>query len=286
MMSTDIPLPPMPPMPVCLLPPAKPGVPACAAPWNHVQFEPVVERETTAKHCFSVCLYHEPLYAKRYPQRDFAGRYLAAMPAVKVALEQHGWHLKIFADEPMVSTALALDCGDVYVVRGRPAFPFAQHLYRYYAALLPEHPTIKAYHFRGLDNVGLNEAELRVADLLIREGLDVEHRPYMRMHFEGAGKHRYFPVRGSCAVANEGIKSLAWWLRTQPLKCPTDPWPALFHCDEAWLKRWFEACRQHLRLLTVTDHGLESRRGVPWEFHTLLQQLVEHQQSYLMTSLC
>jgi len=116
---------------------------------------------------------------------------------------------------------------------------------------------------RGLDNLLLSDDELRIADLLVSQKLDLEHRPYLRRK----GGH-YTPVRGSFSVANDGIASLAWWLRTQPHTLPCEPWPAQWHSDELYLERWFHAARQQLRLLTVLD------REVPLQFYADLQTQV------------
>jgi hypothetical protein len=218
-------------------------------------FAPVVVRETTAEHCFSVCLYREPEFARRFPNRDFATRYLSAMPRIKSFLASHNFHLNIFADLDMLETAVSFDCGSVYVVPGPSAFPFSQHIYRYYSALLPEHPTIKAFHFRGLDNVLVEADELALLRHFVSIGGEILHAPYMR-----AAGSIYTPVRGTCSTARNGTRSLAAHLRQTPHVAEDDV-KGTWHSDEAYLAKWFSKARQSHFLYTIID------REMPIEFH-------------------
>lgn len=239
------------------------------APWEPPSFEPIQDLATEAEHCFSVCLYREPEFAWRFPTRSFNGRYLDHAERVKELFERNGWHLRIFADEAMLETALGLRMGSVYRVRSAPAFPFGQHLWRYFSVLIP-HTTIRAHHFRGMDNLLVSENDLRLMMRLLDGGFDLLHAPYIRA--KGGGI--YTPVRGSCSVAGAGIESLAVHLRTMPHEYPGD-WPEHWHSDELWLGRWFERERRRLRLLTMIDREMHQdwldsladqiRTGPPFE---------------------
>lgn len=226
-------------------------------------FVPAIERATTARHGFSVCLYQEPEFAERFPGRDFAARYLARMPRVAELFARQDFALAIFADTAMLDTALGFGFGSVYHVATPPAFAFAQHLYRYYAALLPVHPTVRAWHFRGLDNLLVKPDEIQLFEHFLASGCDILHAPYLRNRGSV-----YTPVRGSCSVANAGITSLACRLQHTPPLDLGEEWPARWHNDELWLSDWFNEVRSTSRLYTVVD------RVLPPEFHAQVAEQV------------
>lgn len=240
-----------------------PAPPATISPVSPPRCEAVVIRPTTATHCFSACLYHEPEFKKRFPGRNYANRYLHSMQEVIPHFRARNFALNIFADEAMLETALSFGFGSVYCVRDKPPFPFAQHVYRYYSALLPEHPTIRAYHFRGMDNLVPSDPFMAVLERFVGAGGEILHAPYLR-----ARGLMYMPIRGSCSVANGGISNLARFLRTTPLEPPTQPWPEGWHCDEHYLARWFKQERLRTRIHTIVD------RPLPFEFHAFLHDQI------------
>ncbi len=212
----------------------------------------MVERRkipSSATHCFSACLYHEPMFAKVFPKRPFKARYLDSMAEIGDLFERRHYRLKIFCDPAMTETAMGFDFADVYEVQSPPAFPFAQHLYRYYAALIPDLGSIRALHFRGLDNLLVSQAEADLLDRFIDTESDIWHCPYQPRALP------YLPVRGSCSVANAGITSLAHHLITRPPVPASSP-PGQWHNDEVWLARWFESVRLRSRLFTIIDRDL------------------------------
>lgn len=215
-----------------------------------VPFVRIIERPTSATHCFSVCLYHEPTYAARFPGRDFKVRYLDTMPAVKEIFARQNFALRIFCDRAMRETSLSFGIGSVYEVTEPPAFAFAQHLWRYCSVLLPPHRTIRAHHFRGLDNLAVTDTEIRLLDQFLSSGSDILHMPYLRIRGRA-----YTPVRGSCSVAHQGIRSLAHQLHTVP-NASAGEWPADWHNDEIWLSAWFDAVKHTSKLFTVVDRAL------------------------------
>lgn len=236
------------------LPPApwRGGSKGCAPRFELVHSMPV----NGAVHCISVCLFSDPEWQKRFPHRKFDERFLAKAKAARERLQALNYAVVIFTDKAMESTAINLGIGSVYRVTTPPAFPFAQHQWRYLAALLPVHETIRAYHFRGMDNLEPSETDVQMFDLLISQQLDVLHEPYLRHR----GRH-YTPVRGSMSVAREGIASLAWWLQHQRHKAPAGDWVDAWHSDESYLEAWFTASIKHLRPLTVID------RELPMDFY-------------------
>lgn len=217
-------------------------------------FIPAVVRESYGPHCFSACLYDQPHPKRRHV--NFAERYLDSMPAVRDRLEETGYGLNIFCDAAMLQTALSFECGSVYLVTEPPKFEFQQHVWRYYSALLPNHPTIQAYHFRGMDNLLASNDELEMFDQFLAGGYEIKHAPYTRK----AGGDIYTPIRGSCSVAGRGIQSLGWWLSTQEHFAPED-WPSTWHNDEDHLARWFNAVKHHHSLFTILD------RDMPMHFY-------------------
>ena len=205
-------------------------------------FRPIVERDFGAKKAVSACLFHEPEYAKLFPDRDFEGRYLSSAPAIRRRLDALGYAPVLFCDEASVERAVALNLGSVYLVEDTPLFPFSQHLYRYYAAFLSRFEVI---HFRGLDNMDLADYDAAMMARFDGSGCDLYHAPYS-IH------GMYFPIRGSCGVRAAGIDSLAAAMCHEPFEpvgSPRDRW----HCDEANLARWFAKERRKLRLFTVVD---------------------------------
>lgn len=218
-------------------------------------FAPAIVRPTDAEHCFSVCLYREPEFPKRFPNRDFADRYLASIPSIREFIARHNFALNIFVDPAMLETALSFNCGSVYVVTEPSAFPFSQHVYRYYSALLPAHPTIKAIHFRGLDNVLVTDEELALLRHFVTSGAEIMHAPYLR-----AAGSIYTPMRGTCSIAGDAIRSLGEFLRSTPQEKPEDH-KGVWHNDEIYLGRWFDRVKENLFLYTIID------REMPIEFH-------------------
>lgn len=236
----------------------------------------VIERETTAQHCYVACLYREPEFARLFPQRSFERRYLAQREAIAEHLQRTGFHLHIWCDEAMLDSALSLGVGNVFRVTTPPAFPFQQHQWRYWSVMLPPHPTIRAYHFRGMDNIaGTGDQALPVALLkrFLRTRMDLLHAPYQ------PGRH-WLPVRGSCSVAGRGIRSLRAWLLTHAEQKRPRRDNELWHNDELMLSRWFAARSKLLRLHTLVDRQLPAAplqrmlaRQIRAQKHFILQRI-------------
>lgn len=226
-------------------------------------FTPIIERPTKARHCFSVCLYSEPLFTVQFPQRNFNKRYLENIPAVTERLAATNYALNIFCDAASLQTALNLNVGSVYLVTKAKEFAFQQHIWRYFSTLLPKHETIQCYHFRGMDNLLASEDELTLFERFRLSGCDIKHAPYHR-----ASGNIYVPVRGSCSVAHEGIKSLGWWLQNHKQRHPTN-WPETWHSDEDHLTGWFSEAKLSHRLFTIID------RELPMAFYRSLSEQIE-----------
>jgi len=211
---------------------------------------------TTADHAFCCCLFHEPQYAQTELRRyDFAARYLRAGP-IGSFLQHWGAALILFVDQTMLDTALALELGSVYLVTQPPAFPWAQHLWRYYAALLPPSQRPPCLHFRGLDNV--DRDDMPRLHQWAAEGWDVLRAPYRR-------GRTYYPVRGSVSLAGQGISSMAHALTTQAPE-PRSTWPDAFHPDERFLCQWWRAHMREMHSYTLIDRpGLLRRAAVELE---------------------
>jgi hypothetical protein len=241
--------------------------PAAVQPWAAFEYRrpsfisSLKIEATEATHCFSVCLYHEPEFAVRFRARDFKARYLSCMEDLSRWLRDTGYALNIFTDAEMAETALKFGCGSVYLVSAPPQFPFAQHLWRYYSALLPDHDTIKAYHFRGLDNVMISEPERKIIARMVEDDAGLMHAPYLRKNGEV-----YTPVRGSFSVAHEGIRALRWYLSTTPQPMPSEEWPEAWHSDENYLTGFYQAAARVLNTYTIVD------RKLPMEFYADFHQ--------------
>ena len=231
---------------------------------SRLPFSPAIVRQTYAEHCFSVCLYREQEFSTRFPNRDFKKRYLDTIPAIKDFTARHNFALNIFVDPAMLETAISFDVGSVYVVTEPRLFPFSQHIYRYYSALLPAHPTIRAYHFRGLDNVVIGDQELSLLRHFVSTGAELMHAPYLR-----AAGSLYTPVRGTCSIAGSAIESLAGFLATTPNPMPEDS-KGIWHNDEIYLGRWFERVKDTLFLYTIID------REMPVEYHMHFANQIRH----------
>lgn len=222
---------------------------------------------TTARHCFSVCLYHEPEFARFFPLRHFEQRYLAQIGEIEEAFARRNYHLKIFCDSAMLETALRFEFANIYLVKTPPAFPFCQHVWRYWSVILPSAQRHECHHFRGLDNLVVSDAEADLLDEFATSASDLWHAPYQPTRLR-----RYMPIRGSCGVAREGIASLSRHLREHPHTEQLGHWDK-WHNDEHWLADWFGACRLDMRLFTVLD------RRQPAEFGELLNEQIEHGQA-------
>lgn len=240
-------------------------------PWEHGALGPMVPnlvpvrvRDHSAKHCFSVCLYREPTYEERFPERSWSERYLERCAASIEALERHRHHLNIICDAASLSDALSLGVGSVFLCDDEPTAPFAKHLFRYHSVFLPPHPTIEYYHFRGMDNILKSEDEPALIGDFAQSGCDVLRSPYFPM--SGPDK-RYIRVRGSCSVNLRGAKAMAHFLSSTPLVVPTGN--AAFHCDEFHLDKWFGRYWYHLKPYTMID------RKMGPEFYLEMQEMVE-----------
>lgn len=205
------------------------------------------QRRGSGPHGWSTCLYHEPSFAERFPHRDFRQRYLAQRDVIAQFIGAHNGTFVIFTDEAMLDTAMDLQLGSVALVHEPAVCPWAQHLWRYYAVLAAqEFPAVKAWHFRGLDNV--HRDDVAMLDRFLTAGFDLLRASYRR-----GTPSLYTPVRGSCSVAAQGIPALAWGLRH---RAPQGVVGAdAFHCDERWLARWFEACQRWLNTFSFIDRS-------------------------------
>lgn len=221
-----------------------------------------------ARHVFSVCLYHEPEFRLRFPARNFSARYLERMPEVRELFARHGFALRIFCDQAMLEAAQGIGFGEVYLVTDPPAFPFAQHLWRYYSVLLPG-AEAHCHHFRGCDNLAVTPEEIALLEEFAVTKGEILHAPYLR-----ARGQIYTPVRGSCSVAGLGARLLARQL-SEPLAVSGDPW----HCDEIWLAEWFAAVRLRCRLHTLID------REQPPEFYDQLREQIARAPGFRLTRL-
>lgn len=224
------------------------------------------------RHVFSVCLYHEPEFSIRFPARDFSARYLERMPEVRELFARHGFALRIFCDQVMLETAQGIGFGEVFLVTDPPAFPFAQHLWRYYSVLLPGAET-HCHHFRGCDNLAVTPEEIGLLNEFAATGGEILHAPYLR-----ARGQVYTPVRGSCSVAGLGARTLARHLCDRR-PASSGPWPSDWHCDEIWLAEWFADVRLRCRLHTLID------REQPPEFYDQLRSQIAHAPGFRLTRL-
>jgi hypothetical protein len=227
-------------------------------PWEHGALGPMVPslipiriQEHTAKHCFSACLYHEPTFQERFPQRDYKERYLERCADSCEAILREGHHLNIICDQASLQDALSIPVGSVFLCTQEPKGAFAKHLFRYYSPLLPAHPTIQYWHFRGMDNILKSEDEPKLIADFAASGCDVLRSPYFPIR--APNKH-YIRVRGSCSVNLRGAASLAHFLTSVPLSIQTGS--KAFHCDEFHLDKWFQRDWRHLRAFTLVDRAM------------------------------
>lgn len=219
----------------------------------------------------SICLYHQPDKRKLSSMGDgFRRRYLRDLDAVIEFLAHHQIGLVIFCDEAMQETALQFQSAAVYRITTPPSFPFSQHLWRYYAALLPDQPL--AWHYRGADNIITPENELPLFTTFLAHERDVIRAPYIRSSSE-----RYMPIRGSCSTAREGTKALAWWLSTAPTFTEPDNWPDIWHNDEIQLGQWIDQCGPYLNQMILLD-----REMPPAFYATELQSILTHQPATIV----
>lgn len=239
-------------------------------PWEHGALGPRVPIITpvrvidhTSEHCFSACLFHEPTFAERFPERSFQERYLERCHASGEALAREGHHLNIICDHASLDDALSLNLGSVFVCHDEPKIPFAKHLFRYYSTLLPRHPTVKWWHFRGMDNILKSDHEPALLADFAASGCDLLRSPYSPM--SGQNK-RYVSVRGSCSVNLRGAASLAHFLTSVPLESKLGP--LAFHCDELHLNKWFQRDWRQLKLYTLIDRRMRD------EFYEELRGMV------------
>lgn len=242
--------------------------PGDLGPWQSPSMARVSRRFTTARqiagefaHVFSVCLYEEPCYQSRFPNRDYRARYIQRIPQIRRHLTDLGWGLHIWTSPDLVSRVMSLPINaSVHIVHDLPSFPFAQHLWRYYAALLsPQSRGSQVVHFRGLDNLLVDAREVAMLRRFAEDGGDVLHAPFVRSY-----NGRYMQIRGSCSVAGNGLDALGWFLRghDQPLHTDPDDWRS----DEIYLDRWFQSSQQWLRTWTVID------RAMPPAFYSWLRK--------------
>jgi len=222
---------------------ALPPAPPPPLPWQPPTFELIRKVDHThTQHAFCACLFREPEYAARLGQYDYEARYQRAGP-IGHKLTQWGAHCILFADEASLPAALAMQLGDVYLVTQPRIFPWAQHLWRYYACLLAENQRPACLHFRGMDNI--EQEDMQRLHAWAAEGWDVLRAPYHR-------GRRYYPVRGSVSLAGAGILSMANMLQiTPPVQAAS--WPDAFHPDERLLSAWWRAHHRCLHTLTLID---------------------------------
>lgn len=198
------------------------------------------------KHCFSVCLYKEKTFEKKFPNRDFTLRYLSGIEKTKEFLEKHDSMLRIFVDEEMKNVAMEFNLGNVFLVKDTPDFPFQQHIWRYYSVLFPDEK-IKSHHFRGLDNI--NKDDIQMLERFEQTEFDVLHAPYLSSKLKGG----VMPIRGSCSVARKGIKSLANFLHTKRPIVPDGDYKKEFFNDEFFLREWYISENSKLDYFTFVD---------------------------------
>jgi hypothetical protein len=180
------------------------------------------------------------------------------------ALQKNGHHLNIISDAASLSDALSLNVGSVFLCDDEPTAPFAKHIFRYYSVFLPPHPTIKYYHFRGMDNILKSDQEPALIDDFEQSSCDVLRSPYFPM---GGADKRYIRVRGSCSVNLRGAKALAHFLSCTSLDAPKGN--AAFHCDEIHLDKWFERNWRHLKTYTMIDRKMQP------DFYREMQEMVD-----------
>lgn len=244
-------------------------------PWEHgvlgkyiPQITPVRIEEHTARHCFSVCLYHEPEFAERFPLRTVQGRYIERALAAKERLKQHGCSVNIICDKASLQDALDLNMGSVFLCHDEPKQPFGKHLLRYYSPLLMPHPTVEFYHFRGMDNILSSEEEMPLLNEFARSGCDILRSPYSPLKYK---LKQYIKVRGSCSVNLRGGMALSHFLTSVPLA--KQRWPLSFHCDELHLNAWMERYSSKLKQFILIDR--RQNRAFYEEMQTLIEDGVE-----------
>lgn len=215
-----------------------------------VTITPLRETPCNSQHVYSLCLYREPTFAARHPTRDFRERYTANLPSIVAFTSCTGSKFRIFCDEAMAPAVLAFEEADVYLVKEEVNFPFSQHRWRYFSVLLEDEAVARTriHHFRGLDNAALED--LTVNHKFTKSQCDLLHAPYFPRR---ENMDTYMPIRGSCSVAHNGVSALRYWLKEHDMKEPQGAWPNGFHCDEYYLKEFFDATNGRLNLFTVID---------------------------------
>lgn len=228
-------------------------------PWEHGALgprmpilHPIRVVEHTSRHCFSACLFREPTFEKRFPTRDYRERYLERCHASGEALTREGHHLNIICDQESLDDALSLGIGSVFVCHDDMPKPFTKHVFRYYSTLLPRHPTVEFWHFRGMDNILKSDDEPRLIEEFERSGCDLLRSPYFP--FKVIQGKRYIRVRGSCSVNLRGAASLAHFLTSVPIL--GQPGAKAFHCDEIHLDKWFQRDWRYLKTFTLVDRSM------------------------------
>ena len=231
---------------------------------------PVRIQEHTAEHCFSACLYHEPTFKERFPQRDYRERYLERCAASGDEMLKEGCHLNIICDQASLDDALSIPVGSVFLCTEEPRGPFTKHLFRYYSPMLPAHPTVRYWHFRGMDNILKSPEEKKLIEQFSASGCDLLRSPYFPFK-----NKEYIRVKGSCSVNLRGGASLSHFLTTcslRPLKGKM-----AFHCDEVHLDKWFRRDWEKLKVFTLIDRKLGK------EFYRDLQEMIESGMDHHIT---
>lgn len=224
---------------------------------------------TTSSECYSVCLYREPLYKTIKPRVDFKDRYLKPFQEdVKKHLDANKIDLNIFCDQESLELALSLKTGSVYLVKQKPLYPFFQHLYRYYSVFLNT-PGVQTYHFRGMDNIVSSDNSVKNRRAFHRSDMDVLNMPYFRRGIE-----TYCPIRGSCSVSRNGIKSLATFLKDNRFFPDLNNPKLLWHSDEDFLSEWYNMIKHTLGSFIIVD------RPLPMDFYFDLKNMIDKQSNF------
>lgn len=206
-------------------------------------------------HVISACLFREPEWAERFPDRDFNTRYLEGSDRLAAFLAESGWGLVLFVDRAMLPIALSLaklaERVEVYRVTTRPRFPFEQQVWRYLSVLLPGAED-RVWHFRGMDDLVPCATWRELAEGMVTGAADLLHWPCR----QAAGR-LYVPVRGKCSMRAAAVLSLRrWWQAHEAHDWTGDHWRNRWHSDELWLGEWFAAESDALRVTTVVDRWL------------------------------
>lgn len=230
------------------------------------------EEHADSENCYSVCLYKEPLYKKIKPKASFDQLYIDPFKSNAVAehLRKHQMSLNVFCDKESLEKGLSLKCGTVYLVDGKPSYPFFQHLYRYYSILV-RNPKVKAYHFRGMDNIISSDgAVARIKDFA-ESGMDILNMPYFRTYTQA-----YCPIRGSCSVGANGINSLASFFKSNRFSPNDSEEKLLWHSDEDFLSMWFNLVKSRLNIYTIID------RDMPMQFYMDMATMIQANNKFII----